>query len=190
MGGVIVRLSSLDDVLSGAGLSSDEIWERWILSDSVRSFESGGCDVDTFANGLIAEMGLDIGPDELIERFKRFPSGLFDRAEQLVRDVGAVCTTGILSNTNSLHWDTQTDHEIVQGLFDRQYLSFALGLVKPDADIYEYVVADLGLAASEIVFIDDNQINVDGALAVGMHGALAKGPAEARAALVELGVLN
>ena len=189
MGGVIVRLSSLEDVLSGSGLSGDEIWERWILSESVRLFESGGCDVDGFATGLIAEMGLDLSAAELIERFKGFPMGLFDGAAQLVRDVGERCTTAILSNTNGLHWDTQVDHEIIEGLFDREYLSYALGLVKPDAAIYQYVIADLGMDAEEILFLDDNQINIDGALAVGMQATVAKGPNEARAALVDYRVL-
>ena len=81
-------------------------------------------------------------------------------------------------------------HEIVQGLFDRDYLSYVLDMVKPDADIYDHVIADLGLPASEILFIDDNQINVDGALARGMQAALAKGPGEARSALTRLGVLS
>lgn len=188
MGGVIVRLSSLDEVLSGAGLSSDEIWERWILSDSVRAFESGRCDLDAFANGLVAEMGLDIGSAELIERFTRFPMGLYDGAEQLVRDVGTRCTTGVLSNTNSLHWETQTDHDVVQSLFDRHYLSYRLGLVKPDAAIYEYALADLSLSPHEVLFLDDNQVNVDGAAAVGLAAAVAKGPIEARTVLTAFGV--
>ena len=196
MGGVLVRLGPLEDVLAGvttarAGSSSgDDLWTRWILADAVRSYERGRCSTEEFAAALIAELDLALEPTELIERFQRFPMGLYNGAADLAAEVRATCTIGVLSNTNELHWTEQTDHEIVQGLFDRDYLSYVLDMVKPDADIYDHVIADLGLPASEILFIDDNQINVDGALARGMQAALAKGPGEARSALTRLGVLS
>ena len=190
MGGVVVRLSSLPDVLAGAGIPETEIWERWILSEAVRRFERGRCTVREFADDLIDEFGVELSADELIARFSRFPIGLYDGAEQLLADTRAVCPIGILSNTNELHWTTQPGHEFLQNAFDHEYLSYAVGLVKPDADIYEHVLADLGLEAHQVLFLDDNKVNVDGATAVGMLGAVAKGPEQARAALVEFGVLS
>lgn len=203
MGGVLVRLGPLEDVLAGVATTADDIaeigdtagpdpadlWTRWILADAVRLYERGRCSTEDFAAALISELGLALEPPELIERFRRFPMGLYDGAIELAAEVRATCTVGVLSNTNELHWTGQIDHEIVQAMFDRAYLSYALDMVKPDADIYEHVIADLGLRASEILFIDDNQINVDGALACGMHAALAKGPDQARAALTTFGVL-
>lgn len=189
MGGVVIRLGSLDDVLAGAGLAPDEIWDRWILSDAVRIYEGGGCDADEFARRLIDDMGLTLGPAELLDRFARFPQGLYPGAVEMLEATNAQVTTAVLSNTNEGHWTTQQDHEIVQGMFDREYLSYALGMVKPDPDIYEYAVADLGVAPSQVLFIDDNQINVDGALACGLQSAVAKGPAEATAVLQRYGVL-
>lgn len=189
MGGVVVKLASLADVLAGADLSPEEIWERWILSDAVRSFEGGHCGVHEFADQLIGELGVELDRDELIERFMNFPQGLYDGAEAMVAAVRDRVTTGVLSNTNGLHWEQQIDHERIQPLFDKRYLSYEMGLLKPDAAIYEAVVADLGLPAAQVFFIDDNQVKVDGALAVGMQAALAKGPVEATAALRSVGVL-
>ena len=102
----------------------------------------------------------------------------------------ARCTTAVLSNTNELHWNTQPDHDVLQRSFDREYLSFRIGVVKPDAAIYEHAVDDLGVDAAQVLFLDDNQVNVDGARAAGLRSELARGPEQARAALVDHGVLD
>jgi len=187
MGGVVVKLGSLPDILAGSGLSDDEIWERWILSDAVRRFESGQCEVDAFADDLIDEFGLTIEADVLLDRFTRFPQGLYPGAAELVAAVNTQATTGVLSNTNELHWTQQQDHEQISSMFDRTYLSYDLGLVKPDAAIYEHVVDDLAVARDRILFIDDNEVNVAGAVNIGMQGALAKGPEEVAVVLRHYG---
>jgi putative hydrolase of the HAD superfamily len=55
-------------------------------------------------------------------------------------------------------------------LFERVFVSGELGLVKPHAPIYEHVIRELGIAASDFVFIDNKSENVEGARAVGGEG--------------------
>jgi putative hydrolase of the HAD superfamily len=55
-------------------------------------------------------------------------------------------------------------------LFERVFVSGELDLVKPSAEIYEHVIAELGIAASDLVFIDNKAVNVAGAIAVGGVG--------------------
>ncbi|ANJ27626.1 HAD family hydrolase [Agromyces aureus] len=55
-------------------------------------------------------------------------------------------------------------------LFERVFVSGELGLVKPDAAIYEHVIAELGIEPSQFVFIDNRADNVAGSLAVGGDG--------------------
>ncbi|KRC58520.1 hypothetical protein ASE14_18235 [Agromyces sp. Root81] len=55
-------------------------------------------------------------------------------------------------------------------LFERVFVSGELSLVKPDAAIYEHVIDELGIEASDFVFIDNKAENVDGAKAVGGDG--------------------
>ncbi|PWC03095.1 HAD family hydrolase [Agromyces badenianii] len=61
-------------------------------------------------------------------------------------------------------------HGSFSPLFERVFVSGELGLVKPDAAIYEHVIDELGIAASDFVFIDNKAENVDGATAVGGDG--------------------
>jgi len=189
MGGVIVKLNSIEDMIGPSALSFDEVWEAWILSDAVQEFERGRCDVASFADRIVAEMQIEGTASEFIDRFVAFPDGLFPGAIELVESVNARVTTGILSNTNGLHWANQKSADVISTLCHRSYLSFELGLAKPHREIYDHVVADLGLPADQVLFIDDNQINVDGARAVGMVAEIAKGPDEAGAVLRNYGVL-
>jgi len=55
-------------------------------------------------------------------------------------------------------------------LFERVFVSGELGLVKPNADIYEHVIAELGITPAELLFVDNKSENVEGARAVGGDG--------------------
>ena len=52
--------------------------------------------------------------------------------------------------------------------FTGQFISCEMKMLKPSAAFYREAVRRVGLPAGEIVFIDDNRANVDGAAAVGM----------------------
>lgn len=61
---------------------------------------------------------------------------------------------------------------------DDYVVSSDVGLVKPDARIYNLLLSKYGLKPEECVFVDDVQANVDGARAVGMHAILFDGRPE------------
>ena len=58
----------------------------------------------------------------------------------------------------------------VWGVFDGIVISGELGMVKPEADIFEYLLSKYGLDRSRSVFIDDLLINVEAARQLGLHG--------------------
>ncbi len=80
----------------------------------------------------------------------------------------------LLSNTNQIHEDLilprlNKDLGIdFLSLFNRVYLSHHLGMRKPNADIYEYVINNSGFKAEETLFIDDTEMNIDAADALGI----------------------
>ena len=51
---------------------------------------------------------------------------------------------------------------------DRAFVSYEMGLLKPDKKIYENVLAQLGAEAKEVLFVDDKPKNVEAAKSVGM----------------------
>ena len=62
--------------------------------------------------------------------------------------------------------------------------------MKPDRDIFEHVLEDLGLAGHEVLFLDDNQMNVDGARDAGLDAEVVKGVEAARTLLDGRGLLR
>jgi putative hydrolase of the HAD superfamily len=61
-------------------------------------------------------------------------------------------------------------HGPLGDFFEACYVSGELGLLKPHAEIYRHVLADLSVTAGEAVFIDNREPNIAGARAVGITG--------------------
>ncbi len=72
--------------------------------------------------------------------------------------------------------------------FKTLVISSEVRLVKPGAEIYRLVLQKLELASEEAVFIDDREINVRGAEAVGMHGIHFTSLAQLNSELSKLGI--
>lgn len=68
-------------------------------------------------------------------------------------------------------------------IVDGKVVSAFVQLVKPDADIYQYLMKEYGLQAQECVFIDDRQENVGTAEALGMKGIVFENYGQAVTAL-------
>ncbi|HYO39127.1 MAG TPA: HAD-IA family hydrolase [Nocardioidaceae bacterium] len=54
-------------------------------------------------------------------------------------------------------------------LFDGAFYSYEMGVAKPDPDYFRFIVDALGIAADEMLFLDDRPDNVDSARSVGMR---------------------
>ena len=59
-------------------------------------------------------------------------------------------------------------------LFDFLVLSHRLGFVKPDDEIYKYSIVKSKVNADEILFIDDQEVNISAAQRNGMKGVVFK----------------
>jgi epoxide hydrolase-like predicted phosphatase len=57
-------------------------------------------------------------------------------------------------------------------VFRKLFCSADIGMKKPEARIYEYVIKELGIAPQEILFIDNQENNVNGAQSAGMNTIL------------------
>jgi len=68
-------------------------------------------------------------------------------------------------------------------LFDYQFFSAELRLVKPDRRIYEAALGKIAIAPSEILFIDDRPANISAARALGLKGLVYSSPAQLNADL-------
>lgn len=77
-------------------------------------------------------------------------------------------------------------HELFKEIFDAVVLSGEVGLRKPQPEIFRLTAEQLDREPSECVFIDDLEVNVAGAEAVGMTGIHHQSPQRTIARLAEL----
>jgi putative hydrolase of the HAD superfamily len=75
----------------------------------------------------------------------------------------------LLSNTNAIHFEYAKKHDfeknghLLLDYFDDCFLSYKIGLTKPDDELFEYVINEAQIFARETLFIDDSEINVEAA---------------------------
>jgi putative hydrolase of the HAD superfamily len=58
----------------------------------------------------------------------------------------------------------------ISRFFERMFISSEMRKLKPEPDIYLEVAGELGITCAEMIFIDNKQVNVDGAAALGITG--------------------
>jgi len=80
----------------------------------------------------------------------------------------------LLSNTNTIHIDAfkkkigDVKWRKFCNLFNKMYLSHELGLRKPNAAIFEYILREQNLKPQEVFFIDDSPEHIEGANKLGV----------------------
>lgn len=81
----------------------------------------------------------------------------------------------LLSNTDAMHID-KFQHKAGMSFygdfyqcFEKIYFSFELGLRKPDAEIFNYVIQKHNLSPKRTLFVDDKKENTDAAASAGLQ---------------------
>ena len=133
LGGVLIELGDrarLQEISQIVG--TEEIWHQWLTSPWVRRFEKGQCSATEFSVGVLAEWGVDIAPQRFLEIFRDWPIGPYPGTTELLAELKRSVSIVCLSNTNAMHWAHQTSLWPMLDMFDIRFLSFELGLAKPD----------------------------------------------------------
>jgi len=73
-------------------------------------------------------------------------------------------------------------------LVDRAFFSYEYKMLKPNDEIYQKMLSEFALNGSECIFLDDRQVNIDGAERNGIHGILFTGLDEAKVKLRGYGI--
>jgi glucose-1-phosphatase len=154
---------------------------------SYRRHETGEIDSMTFFAGLQSAFGIDISHDRFLAGWNAiFVGEMPGMADLLAR---AARRLPLYAFTNS-----NPDHELVWskrfagilGHFKEVYVSSTIGLRKPDAAAFDYVVKAIGVPAERVVFFDDGLENVEAARARGLQAVHVRSSADVAAALAAL----
>ncbi|HEY5807425.1 MAG TPA: HAD family phosphatase [Povalibacter sp.] len=190
VGGVLVQLGGVAATLElfGYRIPTEDLWRKWLHSPAVRDFESGRIDAAAFAEGVVREFHIHVSPQVFLDSFAAWPTGLFPGTREMIEEIPARYVRAVLSNSNALHWPRVEGD--LGAMFDHYFVSHQIGWIKPDAQAFEHVLGALRCKANEVLFLDDNLLNVEAARRVGMEAFVVRGAAEVRRALQNSGVLS
>ncbi len=138
--------------------SKEKLGRVIVYSGLVDRFERGLLGKAEFMSALIQQARLDPTIDTKV--YERFYSDIFTPYEATLNLLKTLASRGerlaLLSNTNALHYDLICQRW-PQALkpFEQFFLSYKIGLRKPEAALFKYVENRLGVPPHLIYYWDD-----------------------------------
>ena len=163
-----------------------KLWDR----DRLR-YDRGDLSPEAYWSGLTKDAGTQLTPEQ-IGQLRQWDLEMWGHdnptmVEWLRQMHMSGVKTGLLSNM---------PHEMVRYVrqkfawldqFNHLTFSAEVSLIKPEAAIYEHSLRGVGVAASEALFLDDKEPNVQGARAVGIRAIRFQSVKQLSGELKELG---
>ncbi|RMG59179.1 MAG: HAD family phosphatase [Deltaproteobacteria bacterium] len=190
-GNVIYRFDRnafIGSLASDTGKDPDLLYKVLYGSDLPLLFERGEIGGREFFERFSEMAGLSLDYGAFVRHFCSMFSPV-EGMEELVREVATRLPVGLLSNTNEVHHEEVIEKCPVYPLFSAVVVSYSVGAMKPEREIYLRAVREMGTPPAEILFVDDVEENVEGARRAGLQGLLFEGPEKLRRDLKKLGVL-
>ena len=180
MGGVLVDLDM--DACRNAfkyDLGFDEIdtildpcHQKGIIGD----LEEGLVTAEEFRKYILERAREGATDMDVDEAFAKILVGIEPSKIELLKKLSADYDIYMLSNNNpvALPYSRRMFEEAGFSMatdFKKCFISYEMKMLKPSEAFYNAVMKEIGLPASEMVFIDDSQKNVDAAIAAGLPAA-------------------
>jgi FMN phosphatase YigB (HAD superfamily) len=191
IGGVILQMGDIATLGPFNGVHDTSAIQRiWLDSPIVDAHERGQIGADEFAARMIETYAIGCSPSAFLDRCIAWHGDVFDGVEETIAAIDPGVRVGCLSNTCDYHWRNHARSADVERLFSLQFLSFRMGVMKPEPEIYRMAAEQLGCAPDRILFFDDTERHVVGARQFGFDAHRVQGMAEARRILDERGLLG
>lgn len=170
-GGVLVRTEDRKPrtvLAERLGMTYDEL--SALIFDSPSAIQAMRGEISALEHWDEVRKSLDLDAEGIEWVSTEFWAGdaLDENLVNVLRGLRPRYTTVLLSNA----WDDLRpmieEEWKIDDAFDRLVISAEIGMVKPDLQIYQWVIAEMGVDASQAVFVDDFIQNIEGANAAGM----------------------
>ncbi|MFE4470033.1 HAD family hydrolase [Leifsonia sp. NPDC056824] len=154
-----------------AGGDAEQFWPAYWRHRN--ALDQGTVSIQQYWRGIERELG-ESWEDATIHRlwladFRSWLSIDHDTLQVLLDLKEGGTRLALLSNAGR-DFGSYFRHGTLGDLFEQVFVSGELGTVKPSAEIFEHVMAELGVTPAQTVFIDNKAENVEGARALGIAG--------------------
>lgn len=180
LGGVILNIdiARTRDALVKLGVSQfPELFGLGHAASFILDYETGKISDDEFTQHLQTAAGRGVTKQEILSAWNLMLLDFPPERIALLNDLKKRYRLFLFSNTNALHvkelkqrYRDHFDNNDLDDHFERAYYSQLLGMRKPDIEAYRYIMEQNCLLGEETLFIDDAQVNINGANAAGLRG--------------------
>jgi len=170
-----------------SGLPVETLREKVYGSGLHSLFERGKVAPDDFRRRIETLTGAAVPAETFAEAYTDIFTPI-EGTHAILRSLAGKVRLGLLSNTNEWHFRRHIRNVPVFPLFDAVTLSYEVGTLKPDPEIYRDALRKISLPPGECAYVDDIGEYADGAAVVGMRGIRCEGPARLREELANLGL--
>lgn len=139
-----------------------------LLENPAFAYESGKLSSHECYKETIRKLQIEIDYEKFVHAWCSVATGLVENIEEVVSELARQYPLYLLSNTNDLHLHHIRKNFSILENFQRLFLSYKIGAMKPDNEIYRFMLDELEIESEEILFIDDKLSNVKSALALGI----------------------
>lgn len=177
-GGVLVDLDRerCISAFENLGVNVRDALGKYTQSGVFSSLEKGDITDEDFCDALRQIAGRpDVSDRKISDAWDEFLTGIPTERLECLASLRDKYHLFLLSNTNRIHWTLATnDLFLYHGLtvdyyFEKMYLSYKMGMLKPSPEIYKAALADAHIAAEKTLFIDDSEANCKAAATEGMR---------------------
>ncbi len=160
-----------------------------LLEDESRAFEMGKATAEEFLQVINAKLGKSYTFDQFRKAWVSILPSPVLGVPELVERLAPSYRLMLLSNTNELHFHHLDEMLPVLKRFERYFLSYEIGVLKPDPAVYQVVLTNVDVPPQQILFIDDLKQNIRTAEAAGMSGIVFQDIGHLQKELNRLGVI-
>jgi len=182
-GGVLLDMDVQICVNAFARLGYDkvsELMDGYTQKDLFLLYDEGKISTDDFFIELQKRVGLHVSIEELKEAYLSFLEGLPQYKLDLLLKLRKKYKVYMLSNVCKLIFEHckklyfETNNHVFEDYFNKAYLSFEIGVCKPDKLIFEKMIEDSGIIPNQCLFLDDGIRNIETAKSLGFNTYLVK----------------
>jgi putative hydrolase of the HAD superfamily len=179
LGGVLLNLDfkKVSDSFKALGVHEfDDIYSQSAQYPVFEQLETGKISKADFCRALIEYSVTSLTHEQIAAAWNSILIDFRMHSLHALKNLRKKYKLYLLSNTNIIHQEAfyeifknTVGEDSFDALFDKAYYSHEIGLRKPDAEAYLYVLNENNLQAHETLFIDDTYKNIEGAKAVGLQ---------------------
>jgi FMN phosphatase YigB (HAD superfamily) len=178
-GGVIIDIDFQRTINAFIKLGAENFEENYSKANQSGIFDEldkGKVSQKKFVDSLKPLLPSTVGDEDIINAWNEIIIGVPEKRIRLIESLKKNYHTFLLSNTNSIHYDLympeikhRYGYALMEDLFEGVYLSFRLGMRKPNREIFDFIFTTQNLEKQETLFIDDSIHIIDAARSYGIR---------------------